>query len=187
MAAKRFSGKWTVSQTIIKEHFTVSAYKCVLGLQNNLQSWQVFFCFSFFTLAPVNLIFICSSSISFFWHRNIVNDPSFIRYFIYLNLPSHSINKLKNRSRSHEVMCCFLDMQWLGKIWHSKILPQHAWKTHLFCFFFFFSCNFCVSHYSTDMLTCNMFAVKEFPIMRIWRDFFGSNWHKSAPLFASLW
>lgn len=134
MAAKRFSGKWTVRQTIIKEHFTVHAYKCVLGLPCNLQSWQTIFYFSFFfTLAPVN--FICSSSISFFWRqRNIVNDPSFIRYLIYLNLPSHSISKLKNRSRSYEVMRGFLGMQWLCKIWHSKILPQHTRKTHLFSF-----------------------------------------------------
>lgn len=129
MAAKRFSGRWTVRQTINKEHFTVCAYKSVVGVQSNLQSWQTIFYFSFFTLAPVNLIFTCSSSISFSWHRNIVNDPSFIWCLIFLNfkkLPSHSVNKLKNSSRSHKVICGFLDMQWLCKNWHLKILPQHT-------------------------------------------------------------
>lgn len=137
MAAKRFSGKWTVRQIIIKKHFIVHAYECVPGLQSTLPySWQTFF-FFFFTLAPINLIFISSLSISFFWRqRNAVYDPSFIRYLIYLNLPSHSINKLNNRSRSHVVMCVFVDMHFaFCIIWHCSKNANSAYLEKTSAFF----------------------------------------------------
>lgn len=126
MAAKRFSGKWTVRQTINKKHFIVHAYECIPGLQSALlYSWQILF----FTLAPINLIFISSLSISFFSKLNEQSLwPILHQLFnLQLNLPSHSISKQKQESWSSD---SFGRQKVLGVVTKYNLVQNWQVSTH---------------------------------------------------------
>lgn len=97
MAAKRFSGKWTVRQTIIKKHFIVCAYECIASLQSTLplQLTKFLLVLGFFsTLEPINLIFIQPFVNILLKAGECIYDLSVIKYLIYLNFSSHLINKI---------------------------------------------------------------------------------------------